>query len=44
MAGIGYNLYFLSQAPFMMKASTPETRTLLFTLSFGVVTPVRRDS
>jgi predicted MFS family arabinose efflux permease len=31
-------LYFLSQAPFMMKVSTEQNRTLLFSLSFGLVT------
>jgi MFS family permease len=31
-------LYFLSQAPFMMKVSTQENRTLLFSLSYGFVT------
>ncbi|RPH74662.1 MFS transporter [bacterium] len=31
-------LYFLSQAPFMMKASDSENRTLLFSLNFGLVT------
>ena len=36
--GAGSTLYFLSQAPFMMKASTPENRTLLFSMNFGLVT------
>jgi len=31
-------LYFLSQAPFMMKASDSENRTLLFSLNFGLIT------
>jgi len=36
--GAASTLYFLSQAPFMMKASTPENRTLLFSMNFGLVT------
>jgi MFS family permease len=36
--GAGSTLYFLSQAPFMMKASTPENRTLLFSMNFGLIT------
>jgi predicted MFS family arabinose efflux permease len=38
LAGAGHTLYFLSQAPFMMKVSTPQNRTLLFSLNFGLVT------
>ncbi len=36
--GTASTFYFLSQAPFMMKASTPENRTLLFSMNFGLVT------
>jgi predicted MFS family arabinose efflux permease len=38
LGGMAGGLYFLSQAPFMMSASTPENRTLLFSLNFGFVT------
>lgn len=38
VAGGGQMLYFLSQAPFMMKVSDEHNRTLLFSLSFGLVT------
>jgi MFS family permease len=38
LGGAGSALYFNSQAPFMMNASTAETRTLLFSLSSGIVT------
>ena len=38
VAGGGQMLYFLSQAPFMMKVSNEQNRTLLFSLSFGLVT------
>lgn len=38
LAGAAHTLYFLSQAPFMMKVSTPQNRTLLFSLNFGLVT------
>jgi MFS family permease len=38
LGGMANMLYFLSHAPFMMKVSTPENRTLLFSLSFGLVT------
>jgi MFS family permease len=38
LSGLAGTLYFLSQAPFMMKVSTPENRTLLFSLNFGLVT------
>lgn len=38
LGGAANTLYFLSQAPFMMKVSTPENRTLLFSLNFGLVT------
>jgi MFS family permease len=35
MAGM---LFYISQAPFMMKASTPQNRALLFSLHFGMTT------
>jgi MFS family permease len=38
LAGAGGALYYNSQAPFMMNASTEETRTLLFSLSNGIIT------
>jgi MFS family permease len=38
IGGGANTLYFLSQAPFMMKASRPDNRTLLFSLNFGLVT------
>ncbi len=38
IAGLGNNLYGLSQAPFMMKASDAGNRTLLFSLNFGLQT------
>jgi MFS family permease len=38
VAGGGQMLYFLSHAPFMMKVSDEQNRTLLFSLSFGLVT------
>ena len=37
IAGGGQMLYFLSQAPFMMKVSDEHNRTLLFSLSFGLI-------
>lgn len=36
--GTASMLYFLSQAPFMMKVSGKHNRTLLFSLNFGLVT------
>lgn len=36
--GLGAMLYFLSHAPFMMKISDQDNRTLLFSLSFGLLT------
>jgi MFS family permease len=36
--GLAAMLYFLSHAPFMMKVSNQENRTLLFSLNFGLVT------
>lgn len=38
LGGAANTLYYLSQAPFMMKVSTSENRTLLFSLNFGLVT------
>jgi MFS family permease len=36
--GAASSLYFLSQAPFMMKASDSHNRDLLFSLNFGLIT------
>ena len=36
--GTSSMLYYLSQAPFMMKVSNKENRALLFSLNFGLVT------
>ena len=36
IGGLGGNLFMVSQAPFMMKTSTPANRTLLFSLNFGL--------
>ncbi|HVN54730.1 MAG TPA: MFS transporter [Anaerolineaceae bacterium] len=38
IGGLGNSLYTISQAPFMMRASTPQNRTLLFSLNFGLTT------
>jgi MFS family permease len=38
VAGTANMLYYLSQAPFMMKVSNGENRALLFSLNFGLVT------
>jgi MFS family permease len=38
LGGAGNSLYFVSQSPFMVKASTPQNRTLLFSLNFGLIT------
>lgn len=38
ISGTGSTLYYLSQAPFMMKASNKDNRTMLFSLNFGLVT------
>lgn len=38
LSGMANSLYFLSRAPYMMKVSTPENRTLLFSLNFGLMT------
>lgn len=36
--GLGNMLFYISQAPFMMKVAQGETRTLLFSLNFGLST------
>ena len=38
MMGVANSLYFLSMAPFMMRASNDKERTLLFSLNFGLTT------
>jgi MFS family permease len=38
IGGAGNSLYFISQAPFMMKVSHPENRSLMFSLNFGLST------
>lgn len=38
LMGVANSLYFLSLAPFMMKASGERERTLLFSLNFGLTT------
>ncbi len=38
ISGAGHTLYFISQPPFMMKSSTGENRTLLFSLNFALIT------
>jgi MFS family permease len=38
VTGMAGSLFFLSQAPFMMKVSNDDNRTLLFSLNFGLVT------
>ena len=38
LGGAASGLYFLSQAPFMMRVSNPRNRTLLFSLNYGFVT------
>ncbi len=38
IGGAANTLWFLSQAPFMMRTSTEENRTLLFSLNFGLIT------
>ena len=38
ISGAGHTLYFISQPPFMMKSSTVENRTLLFSINFALVT------
>jgi MFS family permease len=37
LAGMGTSLYFLSQAPFMMRVSSEENRSMLFSLNFALV-------
>ncbi len=38
LGGVGNSLYFISQAPFMMKSSDKENRSLIFSLNFGLNT------
>ena len=38
MGGVGNSLYFISQAPFMMKVTQPQNRSLMFSLNFGLST------
>jgi len=38
VSGAGHTLYFISQPPFMMKASNSQNRTLLFSLNFALIT------
>jgi MFS family permease len=38
LMGIANSLYYLSMAPFMMRASAERERTLLFSLNFGLMT------
>lgn len=38
IGGLGSNLYYLSQSPFVMSASDEKTRTLLFSLTYGLQT------
>ena len=38
IGGAGYTFYFLSQAPFMMRVSSSQHRTLLFSFNFGLIT------
>jgi len=38
LQGVGITLYYLSQAPFMMKASNEDNRAMLFSLNWGLVT------
>jgi len=38
VGGAANTLYFLSQAPYMMRVSNRENRTMLFSLNFGLVT------
>jgi len=38
MGGVGNSLYFISQAPFMMKVTNPHNRSLMFSLNFGLST------
>jgi MFS family permease len=38
MAGAGQALYYVSQAPFMMKSSDASNRSMVFSLNFGLIT------
>lgn len=38
VGGLGQNLYYISQGPFIMSASNSKNRTLLFSLNYGLVT------
>jgi len=38
IGGVGQNLYYISQSPFIMSVSDNKTRTILFSLTFGLVT------
>ena len=38
IGGVGQNLYYISQSPFIMSVSDNKTRTILFSLAFGLVT------
>ncbi len=38
LGGVGNSLYFISQAPFMMKVSQTDNRALMFSLNFGLST------
>lgn len=38
LAGLGNTMFFISQSPFLMKVSTPQNRSLLFSLNFGLLT------
>jgi MFS family permease len=37
LAGALYTLYFISQAPFIMRVSDPKNRTFLFSANFGLI-------
>jgi len=38
LGGVGNSLYFISQAPFMMKVTNSQNRSLMFSLNFGLAT------
>lgn len=38
LAGAGQALYYVSQAPFMMKSSDASNRSMVFSLNFGLIT------
>ncbi|PKO06772.1 MAG: hypothetical protein CVU41_05415 [Chloroflexi bacterium HGW-Chloroflexi-3] len=38
LGGVGNSLYFISQAPFMMKVTNAQNRSLMFSLNFGLAT------